>query len=125
MTLIRELKKAGFCILAHKVVQVISMNAEIELFLKESPGSKPKTIKIDSRLKDRVANWARIHVDIAQENKKIKSIERVGVASTPPVILHLYKKSDGYRVIDGWHRLYIAIQEGLNYIEAYIKDFTK
>lgn len=91
---------------------------ENEFFRKQNPYIMPKWIIITKDIIEKVENWYNHN----KHPKDIKSIEywiNKNIRDYPPIIIHNY--SGKFNIIDGWHRLYAAIQNKNNKILAYIK----
>lgn len=98
------------------------LNEEIIEFVKENPHIKPIKIKIDDTLKRDVNNWARFHLMSKPDVDKINNISKIDFNNLPPIILHQYGTKT--KIIDGWHRLYVAIQKNIPSILAYKKIYS-
>lgn len=91
---------------------------ENEIFKLQNPNIKPKWISINNDIIQNINRWY-VNNNHPMDIKSITFWMNKDINEFPPIILHIYNKK--INIIDGWHRLYAAIQNNNKKILAYIK----
>ena len=91
---------------------------ENEIFKLENPNIKPKWVTISKEMIEKSKKWFN-HNTHTKDIQSMNYWNNKNIKEYPPIIIHIY--SGRINIIDGWHRLYSAIQNKNNKILAYVK----
>lgn len=105
-----------------KFRKIIEQDTEENELLKiYAPNVKPKWIKIDLELKNKIKKWYKNNKYHSDFNKSINHLKNIKTKNFSPIIIHVYH-NEKY-IIDGWHRAYVAvILRNEDKIKAYVKN---
>lgn len=92
---------------------------ENKMFKKDSPHIKSEWLIIDTELINKVRNWYK-HALHPRDKISIDYWMNKDIQKYPAIIVHVYRNEK--HIIDGWHRLYSAIQKGYNKTLVYVKE---